>query len=290
MKKKFAEIIEEIKSYGFNFIQDAFIKEEPPIENFEEKDYERLKYKETKLLRLLQSLKNIVERDLIAYYSKINEKKFQFLQLYFKILFLDNNSIKDLNNKKNFFKFTLDPFYRFQLNLSKEENVDQKIENQETVNGLILACEIENFHVLEDSKKYLIEISKLDDDFCQYLYHLTKPMVASLGGGKNEVNNIMKGLKIALNYPQNLVTASRRYLILPSLLEAIRLLLILNPNIHNTTHPNCQNFIDTIRELPRETDCKTSNSDEKNTLKNISFFHKTFYKEKYSDILFCFRQ
>ncbi len=111
-----------------------------------------------------------------------------------------------------------------------------------------------------------------------------------LGGGRKKLNNIANGLQIAFYSPGQLVT-DNRYTRLPSFLEAIRLLLILNPNIHATTQPDCKNIMDRIREISQEKNFQSS-LDDKYNIKNISFFHKTYYeeKEKYSDILYCFRQ
>ncbi len=201
LKEKVMKMIEGIKPYGFAYLQDFFINEDIPVKEFDEKSEEKLKYKETRLLRLLQSLRNIVERDLITYHEKINQKKLEFLQFYFKILFWDNNSIKSLNNKKDFFKFTLDQFPRYQLNLSTEEKDDQKTQNKESVDGITLACELENFHVLGDSKEYLTPIFKLGDDHLQYLSHLTDPKILLSDFIKNIIeNSISKNQEAILEF------------------------------------------------------------------------------------------
>ncbi len=155
---KIKEKIKELKKYQFEELQLPTDK----IETIELNSNENFINRENRFAKMLQIFEEVIKRDLENHKENFRPEKFEFLKLFFKIIFWKKDNIGHYQTNSDELKNLSQKFItRYKINMNNSENkgpdwlnILHRGENIK-VNGFLLAAEIGNLHFLEDFKESL---------------------------------------------------------------------------------------------------------------------------------------
>ncbi len=153
--------LEELKDYGFGYLQFPNDELQTIGSIGDEKNKTKLIVREEKFSEFFNIFKNAINHNLEIYKEKFVKAKLDYLKFYFKILFWDSESSKLDIGSKEFYQLILAPIPRYEIDMDDGsdcgKNNDLKLyyspSGRKKINGLGLAVEMGNLHVLEACSK-----------------------------------------------------------------------------------------------------------------------------------------
>ncbi len=152
--------LDELKDYGFGYLKFPNDELQTIGSIGDEKNKTQLMQREEKFSKFLKVFKNTINRDLETYKERFVKAKLDYLKLYFKILFWDDEASKLDIRSEEFYQLILAPISRYEIDMDDGSDSDNNnlkpyysSSGRKKISGLELAVEMGNLHVLESCSK-----------------------------------------------------------------------------------------------------------------------------------------